>query len=245
MITLENGPRSKGDPRTMDAFVFDLGDTLVEYEGLPPSWVEHYPEALSHLASYLGAAPGPAEVDSACRVLRRYNTRLFPRENEVHFAQILADLARCFGVDPVGDPDEAARAFFSVFRQRLRPFPDAGPALAALSERGARIAVFTDVPYGMPRALVLEDIRQSGLEGSFGLIVTSGDVGLRKPAPATLASVAGRLGLQAAQITHVGNEQKDVDVARAFGCAAVLVDRSGWFPVWGQDRTIRSLMELT
>jgi putative hydrolase of the HAD superfamily len=229
----------------MEAFVFDLGDTLVEYEGLPLGWVDYYPQALSCLASFIGAAPEPAELDSACRVLQRYNTRLFPRENEVSFAKILADLGGCFGAEPAGDPEEAARAFFSVFRRRLRPFPDSGAALAALRERGARIGVFTDVPYGMPRALVLEDIRRSGLEGSFDLIVTSGDVGLRKPAPATLASVAERLGLRAANMTHVGNEQKDVDVARAFGCPAVLLDRSGRLPAWGQDRTIRSLMELT
>ena len=28
----------------MKAIAFDLGDTLVEYAGLPPSWVEHYPD---------------------------------------------------------------------------------------------------------------------------------------------------------------------------------------------------------
>jgi hypothetical protein len=28
----------------MKAFAFDLGDTLVEYEGVPLNWEEHYPE---------------------------------------------------------------------------------------------------------------------------------------------------------------------------------------------------------
>jgi hypothetical protein len=31
----------------MKALAFDLGDTLVEYEGLPLSWEAHYPEALA------------------------------------------------------------------------------------------------------------------------------------------------------------------------------------------------------
>ncbi len=38
----------------MKAIAFDLGDTLVEYEGMPLSWVEHYPEALRNLAAFWG-----------------------------------------------------------------------------------------------------------------------------------------------------------------------------------------------
>jgi putative hydrolase of the HAD superfamily len=228
----------------MDAFVFDLGDTLVEYEGLPLSWVEHYPEALSRLASFLGTSPPPHSIDSACRVLGRYNTRLSARPNEVPFAQILAEICTCFSMDPFEDEEPAARAFFSVFRQRLRCFPDALPALAAIRRRGLTLALFTDVPYGMPRALVLEDIRQAGLEGLFDLVVTSVEVGLRKPEAGTLGFMAGRLGFGPSQVTHVGNERKDVDVAKAFGCASVLLERSGGSPAWGQERTIRSLAEL-
>jgi hypothetical protein len=46
------------------------------------------------------------------------------------------------------------------------------------------------------------------------------------------------------KVWDVGNERKDVDVALAFGCEAVLFDRAGAAPVWGQRRTIRSLQEL-
>jgi len=141
-------------------------------------------------------------------------------------------------------PLEAARAFFSVFRQRLRCFPDSRATLASLKDRGGKLAIFTDVPYGMPRALVLDDLHQTGLVPFFDLIVTSEEIGYRKPAPSTLAHLAAKLGCVPSGITYVGNERKDVEVAKAFGCTAVLLDRNILTPDWGQDRTIRSLVEL-
>jgi FMN phosphatase YigB (HAD superfamily) len=74
--------------------------------------------------------------------------------------------------------------------------------------------------------------------------VTSGEVGQRKPSPAALAFVAARLGLGPGDFAYVGNERKDVAAAQAFGCRAVLVDRAGSVPSWGQDETIASLAEL-
>ena len=38
----------------MKAVAFDLGDTLVEYAGLPPSWEAHYDAALKMLAEFIG-----------------------------------------------------------------------------------------------------------------------------------------------------------------------------------------------
>ncbi len=228
----------------MRALVFDLGDTLVEYEGLPLSWVEHYPEALAQLAAFLGAAPDAAQIERGCALLRGFNTRLNPRVHEIPFGRILADLCTAWSVPPAGDHEGAARAFFSTFRQRLRCFPDSRPALAALRSAGIAIAVLTDVPYGMPRSLVLEDISESGLEGLLDLVVTSGEVGQRKPAPAALAAVALRLGLAPGDFAYVGNERKDVTVAKAFGCRAILIDRPGLAPAWGQDETIATLAQL-
>ncbi len=228
----------------MRALVFDLGDTLVEYEGLPLSWVDHYPQALARLAAFLGAAPDSAQIERGCALLRGFNTRLHPRVDEVAFSRILADLCASWSVPPPGDEAGAARAFFSPFRQRLRCFPDSRPALTALRSAGTTTGVLTDVPYGMPRSLVLEDISESGLDGLLDLVVTSGEVGQRKPAPAALAAVAARLGLGPGDFAYVGNERKDVTVAKAFGCRAILIDRSGSAPDWGQDETIATLAEL-
>jgi putative hydrolase of the HAD superfamily len=228
----------------MKAIAFDLGDTLVEYEGLPLSWESHYVEALANLASFLRLAPTPDQINRACAVLRRYNTRHHPRTNEVTFATILGDMLRCFDFDGAAEELPCAEAFFRIFRRRLRCFPEAGAALGSLQQQGIRIGVFTDVPYGMPRELVLEDVDEAALSGFFDTLLTSRDAGFRKPSPETLRLLATKLSCAPDEMAYVGNEKKDVEVARNFGCWSILIDRPAHGNNWGQDRTIRSLSEL-
>lgn len=228
----------------MNVVIFDLGDTLVEYEGIPLNWEEHYEAALARLAAALGSPVTGDAIVQACAVLRRYNTRLHPRTEEVTFQKILDELCPCFGVASPRDELRAAHAFFDLFRQRLRCFPETHDTLARLRTKAFTLGVFTDVPYGMPRELVVEDLRNAGLEHAFDAIITSRDAGFRKPAPATLAFVATSIGCSAAEMTHVGNERKDIEVARAVGCRSILIDRHGRNPDWKQDRTLPSLAAL-
>jgi putative hydrolase of the HAD superfamily len=226
------------------AVAFDLGDTLVEYEGLPPSWESHYPAALEQLARYIDWPAEQPQMREACAVLKRHNTRLNPRSHEVDFSAILGELLETFGARFDGKTDDAATAFFSVFRQRLRCFPDTCGRLQLLRQRGVRIGVLTDVPYGMPRRLVLEDMDATGILGLVDDVVTSVDAGVRKPSPGGLAMLASRLKARPAEMVFVGNERKDIELGISCGCEAVLLDRKGASPDWKQHRTIRTLSEL-
>ena len=76
----------------MKAVVFDLGDTLVEYAGLPLSWEDHYDPALKVLAEFSDCNVSGEQLSEACETLRKYNTRLNPREREVPFSAILDEL---------------------------------------------------------------------------------------------------------------------------------------------------------
>ena len=229
----------------MKAIVFDLGDTLIEYEGVPLSWEAHYPDALKVLAGDFDISPNSAQLMAGCSVLRKYNTRLNPRDREIPFSAILDEIFAHWNI-PGPRPDEirSAEIFFRVFRQRLRCFPETKGVLQALKQNGVGVGIFTDVPYGMPRDLVLSDIRDASLDGLFQVLLTSRDVGYRKPRVETITAVAGMLKYTASEIIHVGNERKDIEVARAFGCQAVLVNRSTRNIDWGQQRTIASLQEL-
>lgn len=229
----------------MKAIGFDFGNTLMEYTGVPLSWERHYPAALHELARFLGTHASAEQIHRGCAVLRRFNTRLNPRHQEVTFAAILAELQVCFDVGPaVVDEDAAAAAFFRVFQQRLNAFADAAPALTRLRAGNLRLGIFTDVPYGMPRRLVLQDVRDAGLDGAFDVLLTSRDAGHRKPAAAALRALATALGCTAAEMAYVGDERKDIEAARYFGCTAILLDRPRRRPAWGQDRTITSLAAL-
>lgn len=226
------------------ALGFDLGDTLVEYEGVPLSWEPQYPEAIARLAKVAGISPTDQQLVAGIAVLRKYNTRLTPREVEVSFADILCDLEKVFNCAWPTAELISATAFFELFRQKLRAFPDAASTLRSLRAQGLRIGVFTDVPYGMPRPLVDEDLRLSGISEEIDVVLTSREAGYRKPARQTLQVLADRLRARPEEMAYVGNERKDIQVALAFGCEAILLARSGVAPVWGQHRTIRSLSEL-
>jgi putative hydrolase of the HAD superfamily len=225
-------------------WAFDLGDTLVEYEGLPLSWEQHYPEALDRLAAFVGARPNDRQIAAAIAILRQYNTRLVPRVIEVPFSEILANLLACFNTTSQADEIACARAFFSLFRQRLRCFPDTLQLLRTAAVREQKIGVFTDVPYGMPSELVLEDLQVAGISDLIPILLTSRDAGFRKPSPRVLAALSLALGCTAEEMLYVGNEQKDIEAALAFGCEAVLLDRNASRPDWGQHRTVSSLSDI-
>ncbi len=223
---------------------FDIGDTLVEYGNFPLSWEPYYPNALSGLADAWKCSFGDAETERGCAMLRLYNTRLHPRKNEIAFLEVAEKLAAVFNFTGPVDEQASAAAFFRFFRQRLRCFPDTIDALRRLRERGARIGLFTDVPYGMPREFVLDDLAQSGLDGLYDTLITSRDAGFRKPSPGTLGALARAMGCAPSELTYIGNERKDVEVALAVGCQAILLDRAGTNPQWQQHRTIHSLEEF-
>ncbi len=224
--------------------IFDLGDTLVEYAGVPLNWERHYPEALAALAAQWGVRPTSSGIEAGTAVLRRHNTRLSPRVFEVSFDAICAELAEALGASGCGGGLESARAFFGVFRRRLSAFADAVPTLSQLRGRGCPIAVLTDVPYGMPRILVEGDLLETGLTGLVDRLLTSAEAGCRKPGPDGLLRLVTEAGVPPSHAMYVGNECKDIEAARAAGITSVLLDRGNRAPGWGEDVRIRTLTEL-
>jgi putative hydrolase of the HAD superfamily len=141
--------------------------------------------------------------------------------------------------------DPATDAFFAVFRRSARAFADVADTLAALSPAGAAVGVLTDVPYGMPRRLVLQDLSAAGLDSLALATLTSTETGVRKPDPAGFEALAHHLRCAAATVRYVGNERKDMLGANASGMTAALVWRGDApVPAWGQDLTVTSLEQL-
>jgi HAD superfamily hydrolase (TIGR01549 family) len=228
----------------MDAVVFDLGGTLVEYSWATPRWEQHYGDALRAMAGVLGVSPHPGQLGRASAVLRSHNPRLHPREHEVPFTRMLEELLPCFGVTGNVDTDACTVAFFDVYREPLQCCEDTVPAIEGLRSRKKRLGVFGDAAYGMPTRLLREDVRAAGLLEEFDVFLTSVDTGFRKPSGEALRRVAEALGCAPSGMMYVGDEEKDVATAKAAGCRAVIIDRRNQRPNWGQDRLIGNLQEL-
>lgn len=106
------------------------------------------------------------------------------------------------------------------------------------------VGVLTDVPYGMERARVEADLAAAGLGGLITPVLTSVDVGHRKPASAGFLRLAAELGVPVAHLLYVGNEQKDIDGANRAGARSVLIDREDRQPSWGAWARVRRLDEI-
>jgi putative hydrolase of the HAD superfamily len=122
---------------------------------------------------------------------------------------------------------------------RFRPFPDAPSALAGLRDRGARLVVVSNWDVSLHE--VLERV---GLSPYLAGIVTSAEVGVRKPGAAIFERALGLAGVPASEALHVGDTlAEDVVGARNAGIEPVLILRGGGA---GPDgvRTIHSLLEL-
>lgn len=229
------------DPRLIG---FDLGETLLTYAETPLSWVAHYPAALDEVRRACGLQLHAAQRDAAIAILTRYNTRINPRREEVAATQIFAEILDAWSADPDRHGRVAIAAFFRHFQQRLQAYPETIDVMTTLKSRGFTLGLLTDVPYGMPREFVEHDLEQGRISRLVDLLLTSVEIGRRKPDPTGFHELAKRYSTAAEKMWYVGNEEKDVVGARQAGAIAVLVDRENRSPSWGQHHTIPDLRGL-
>jgi putative hydrolase of the HAD superfamily len=229
--------------RVKKAIGFDLGETLLRYDGVGMSWVPKYREAIRAAAAACDRSPGEVETDRAIAVLERYNTRLAPRTREVTECQIFDEVTTALGFEP-GDRRTVADAFFHFYRRSVTAYPDTIDTLRNLIALGFAVGVLTDVPYGMERSRVEADLAAAGIDGLVSLVLTSVEVGHRKPARAGFVRLAADLNTPIGALIYVGNEEKDIEGANAAGSRSVLIDREGRQPDWGAWARIDRLDQI-
>ncbi len=226
------------------AIGFDLGETILTYADTPLSWASLYRPALERVAKTCHASPDEAAFSRAEKILATHNTRLHPRTREIGAERIFTEILMAWALPPTPYLPSTLAEFFGFFQQRLVSYPESAPALAALRATGYRLGVLTDVPYGMPRAFVERDLHNGGLGAAIDVLLTSVEVGWRKPATPGFHALATALGVEASDLWYIGNEEKDIAGALAAGATAVLIDRENRQPSWGQSHTIRDLRDL-
>jgi phosphoglycolate phosphatase len=95
-----------------------------------------------------------------------------------------------------------------------RLYPGMAATLTALRAAGARLAVLTNKPGPVARALV----GALSLADTFDAVVGDGDGFPRKPAPDAARALAARFGVPLAQTLMVGDGLPDLAMARAAPC---------------------------
>ena len=222
------------------AVSFDIGGTLVRYNN-PLNWKSLYEPALKNAFKKCGVSLSAKDIQTATAVLIKYNTREYPREKEVSSSIIFSNILNALN-QPTALLDAVRETFYSFFQSTAVCYDDAVPTLRDLRSANMKIGALTDVAYGMDNAFSLKDI--AGIKKYFDRVLTSVDVGYRKPHAAGFLQLLQAFDASPPQMIYVGDEQKDIAGANALGIVSVLMDRSGTSPNWGQKYTVQSLMEL-
>lgn len=217
---------------------FDVGETLIQYEGLALDWSEHYRPALEQALSACSVAADDASLAVAVEILAFYNTRKNPRTFEIQSGEVTSKISRLFDTSHA----DFERFFFAYFQRRARSNTGAQQLVTQLRAAGFHVAALSDVPYGMPTAMLIEDL--GDLASAFHQIASSCDVGFRKPSGEGLCKLLRLSGCGAGKAYYVGNEKKDIEAAIAAKMHGILLSTDSLPPDYGQTYTVRSLHEV-
>ena len=199
------------------AVTLDAMGTLVTIE--PPG-----PRLQQSLERRLGRSVDLARCEGAMRVeMRHYRAHCIAARDSSSLAALRLEcaslLADALALD-VSGPDLLASLTDAI---AFRAYPDAAPALERLVGAGLRLAVVANWDVSLPEVLA-----RFGLAAPFAAIVTAAEVGAAKPDPRPFRVALERLGAEAAESVHVGDDPAtDVAGAQAAGLTALLLDRSG------------------
>lgn len=225
----------------INTVVLDIGKTLMEYKNMPNVWSEFYKDAFINVRQALNLDLSDDDIDLSINKLKFYNPRVNYREIDYTPEVIFNDATvhwKCkFSVNDV------IVTFFSSLNLTSYIYPEAIEFLKKLRAKNIRIAVLTDVATGMPDELHKSYFKE--LLPYFDMYVSSLSCGYRKPNPKGLNDIAEEFSVTPDNMIFVGDEEKDIQTAKRFGCASVLINRYNLNADFGQDFTITILDELT
>ncbi|GHA89934.1 phosphoglycolate phosphatase [Modicisalibacter luteus] len=103
--------------------------------------------------------------------------------------------------------------------ERTRVFPGVREALAALHDRGLKLAVITNKPY----AFITPILEALGLDGYFDYAIGGDSLPQKKPDPAPLLHVAERFSIPPQACLMVGDSRHDIEAGRRAGFRTLAV----------------------
>ncbi len=235
--------------RSMDAVLFDLGHTLIDYYSDWKGPEQRGVERIYQLVSEVSPAPVDRAEFTAYLTERLERSRIKKREEmvEVPLSELLSN---CFDRYSCLDEvilQEGMEIFYGVLLEDRKLVSGAVEVLESIRDRGLIVGLISDVAWGLPSEFPLRDLQHYSLDQHFDDMVFSTDVGLRKPHPKMFKIALSNLGVQASDAIYVGNSPfQDIKGAQGVGMKAVLKRSAYCIPEDGvvPDHTISDLEEL-
>ncbi|WP_059011031.1 HAD family hydrolase [Streptomyces specialis] len=204
----------------ISAVVWDIDDTLFDYSGTDRA------AALRHFTAegLLGRFPSPEAALLRWRTVmeEQYGRYL---AGELSFTAQRRERARAFLGEDLSDAD--AEAWFGRYLAQRREteglFPDVLPALTDLTP-GYRHGLLSNSDIDHQERV----LRGLGIRDRFEVLICSGQIGHRKPAPEAFLAACEAMNLPPAAVAYVG-DRPDIDAAGAdaAGLVGIWLDRTG------------------
>lgn len=206
-------------PTGRSAVLLDALGTLVELE--PPA-----PALVQELRARLGIEVSVAEAQRAIAAeIAYYRAHLDEGRDGPSLAALRRRCAQVLAENlpgtPAGEDGVEPMVAALLAALRFRAYADAAPTLVDLRSRGVRLVVVSNWDVSLPGIL-----DRLGLAVHLQAVVTSAEVGARKPARSIFERALILAGATAEHALHVGDGvEEDVAGALAAGIAPVLIAR--------------------
>lgn len=206
----------------MKVVVFDLGGTLMQYVGMPHSWVDFYIQGFEAIIQKYNCSVSKEAVAKSLQMLKEFNPRINYREIEYSAEFIFAKVLEHWRTDiPI---QSCIETFWSGLKLKAEIYSDTIEVLLKLKEKGYIIATLTDLPSAMPDQIFKRDIPE--LIKCFDYYVSSSVAGYRKPNCKGLQMISEKYSLPITELIFVGDEEKDRQTASNAGCKFIQIQRT-------------------
>jgi FMN phosphatase YigB (HAD superfamily) len=215
----------------VEAVLFDMGGTLVDYPlpSRPALAVRCVRGAISFLVRPEAELLPPAARLPSPEVAHGRRRRAGPETALAHRAAIA--LRRVIRAVSGHTLPQMAEACLRPIVIEGRAYGDTLTTLRALVERGYRLGLISNTPWGTPDYLWEQQAEKFGLAGLLQVRLFSSDVGVRKPDPRIFLEALRRLGVPPERALFVGDAPvEDIGGAAGVGMRTALVVRGGRFP---------------
>lgn len=210
----------------LQAVLLDLGDTLVH---LSRPWDDVFHANLEALHNYLMKLGLRLDfeqfAETFIRIFEDASARADVYKVEIPMGDIIAKALRkskleVLGVDLIRD---AEVEFFRPEVEAWQLYPDTVETLAALKNDGFKMGIISNAKSDWAVHAILE---KNGIEGFFGVIVTSAFMRIRKPRPEIFICALTDIGTKPSETVFVGDSvEADISGARKVGMRSIHVLR--------------------
>ncbi len=205
----------------IECILFDMGNTLIDFE--PEPFASLHREALGRVHRALAPrVDADGFSDAFASVWGALERRHRPDGRQPHLGDAFRGVLDRLEIP--ADPGVLTRmedAHFSVFRERIRLYPEVPRLLDRCRDRGLKLALVSNTIWRSDDHRA--DLARFGIADAFDHQVYSRDFGWMKPHPSIFRDALDAVGVAPERSVMIGDRLSvDIAGARALGCRTIL-----------------------